>query len=133
MNATNWKSEALESAEEIAEYLKHEITKAVNDYKELNEGIRDEDEAIDEVWADIERGEILAQSASDSADGVFIYDDDESIRDAKRAIRELGNNEDTREMGASEANARATELYAEAVYSYLEDAIKEKIKETINK
>ena len=153
---TDWCKEAKEGGNSIATDLEDVIVSAVNVYKkdnsEVNKAIaetkkkRKADKAymggnenvIDEIFDKLYQGEDINYKATEYADGQFIYNDRESIKEALDCINELSAFEET-DSGLWEGmksieeqiNARATYTYANAIYDSAERIIRERITELL--
>ena len=153
---TDWCKEAEEDGNSLATDLEDVIVSAVNVYKkdnsEVNKAIaetkkkRKADKAymggnenvIDEIFDKLYQGEDINYKATEYADGQFIYNDRESIKEALDCINELSAFEET-DSGLWEGmksieeqiNARATYTYANAIYDSAERIIRERITELL--
>ena len=153
---TDWCKEAEENGNSLATDLEDVIVSAVNAYKkdnsEVNKAIaetkkkRKADKAymggnenvIDEIFDKLYQGEDINYKATEYADGQFIYNDRESIKEALDCINELSAFEET-DSGLWEGmksieeqvNARATYTYANAIYDSAERIIRERITELL--
>lgn len=137
---TNWKEEAEAEAEGIVKEIKLQITEAVREWKESNEGLEAGESDIDEISQRIQDEVDYRHLALEYADGKFIYNDNESIKEALDAISWLEEYEETDagiwqgiESPKEQINAKATYTYANALTAKTEETIKEAITQELAK
>ncbi len=120
---TNWREYAKDYAKDIFDYLE------LKDYKKK---IDKDKSNVDEVFDEIYQEEDLTYKAQEQADGSFIYNGTEAVKEALDCINELSEWEETdnglwdrMDSAEEQTNTRATYTLSNAIYYFLEEMIKE--------
>ncbi len=128
----DWQNQAKENAKDIFEEQKEEFDKIIKE--QIKRGEKDHNEIYDVIYQEFD----LTNLSCESADGTFIYNDTDSIKEALDCINELDEYEETdnglwegMERVEEQINARATYTLSNAIYHYLEEEIKDYIAEKL--
>ncbi len=147
---TDWSNQAKEEGKRFASDIEDEIKLVVENWqKENTEDIKkgekipemdenEKDEIVNTIFDKLYQDEDIHYKVTEYADGQFIYNDRESIKEALDCIDELSAFEET-DSGLWEGmktieeqlNARATYTYANAIYDSAERVIRERITELL--
>lgn len=146
---TNWHREAEELGHSIATDIEKEIKKVVSDWKaknpsgviEIENGVQvadNTDEVSKEIFDELYQSEDISERAWEYADGYFIYNSTDALRNAMDCMDSLSEY-DSGDSGIWEGktdywdiiNIQATDALRGAIYHFAEEAVKEKIAELL--
>ena len=138
----NWREQAKEEGKALAEDLEDDTKRLVYKWQSENENNalkKDENEAVADIFDELCQKTDITSQAMEYADGQFIYLNTAEAIEALQAINELHEWEETdnglwgdsQESQEEQINAKATYTYSNAIYSFAEEAIKERITELL--